>query len=178
MRLGALACALGVLAAAAGCGLLGNKPAVVPSGSLVFPVERLDRLDLGSVEGVFAPNEDVSVEAFNPAVDDEEGFTGGLYVFGTDGSITVRLYGSDAGAAEALLRIMRIAREKFATGAPTARFPREWWYRQGPPATILFAYGNAVVLIRAATLAPARIPLDGLEAAAAVAAQLAAAAAD
>lgn len=176
MRVGVLACVLGLLAAAAGCSVFEDAPPDVPAGPLVFPVERLGRLDLGSVKALFAPDERVSVEAFNPAVSREEDFQGGAYVFGKDGGITVRVYGSASGAAAGLLAIVRAARDRFAAGLPTARFPREWWYRQGPPATILFSCGNVVALIRASRLAADRIPADGLDAAADVVRRLAEAA--
>lgn len=158
----------------AGCAMmLGGGPTISTGGeAAVLTPDRIDALELGTIREIFGRETAVNEQTFDPQLHMEEGFTGGTFVFGDSGSVSVRCYRSTTSLTAAMQAQLGVPQDGFEFVEPTDRFPLELWRQEGPPATYVFAYGNCLVCVRMTGRAASDVGVKGQETAAAVAARI------
>ena len=164
-------CAAILLAASlpAGCSLFQNEegPRLASGQNPVLTADQLNSLRLAHVPQVFSPSDRITIEHLDLPAQPNDSFLGGQYVFSNAASITVRLYGEERDVLASLNVHLRgpLSAYQLGTAAPGMDFPLTWWYHEGPPGSIVYTYGNALVVIRRSTLEPDDIPTAGVAAA-------------
>ena len=163
----AMAVLAGVILAATGCSIFEEDrgPQLATDQSPALAEGQLDALRLTEVRELFPQPKRITVERLDLPDVPNESLLGGQYVLGPDASIAVRLYGEERDVLTALNARLRGPLAAYQLGDVTPVFPFTWWCQEGPPATIVYTYGKALVVIRMSTLAPREIPTKGLAAA-------------
>ncbi len=157
---------LAVTLFALGCSLFnqGEEPQLSQGQVPILNVNQLDSLKLETIRQVFPPGDDVTVESLRYRSDVQDATLGGRYAFTPTVSITVRVYGGEHGGKAGLAALMEDAVLAYQLVEPTQDLPLTWWYRLGPPATVIFDYGNTLTTIRLGILEPDTVRKTGADA--------------
>ncbi len=160
---------------AAGCAVLHstNVPAITPENQPFLQAADLAKLDLPGFQELFGSEETPITERL-AEIDArrKKDFLGGVFVFNSQGAASVRLYRDNLSLLAGLNDVLGSSVETFQLGPLTEEFKIPWWYYEGPPVTVAFTYGNALVVMRSNVLNPQEAVTKGLELAKKIAARL------
>ena len=158
----------------AGCSGTGKKgePELAKGLDPTLSVAQLNKLAVEKIEEIFAPGEKVTVETLDRTGDPEDRMLTGRFVFSEGANVVLKLYPDADGVLTALTTELRGPIGSYTFHEPSERFPYAWWSREGPPGTILYTFGNVLVLIRISDLTPRDITGRGIVAAKKVALQI------
>jgi len=158
----------------AGCSGTNGKeePELVKGLDPALSVAQFNELAIEKIEEIFAPGEKVTVETLDRTGNPEDPMLTGRFVFSDRANVVLKLYPDAEGVLTALTMELKGPIGSYTFHEPSERFPYAWWSREGPPAAILYTFGNVLVLIRMSDLTPREIKGKGLAAARKTAVQI------
>lgn len=154
---------LWIIVLCAGCFFSQEKdtPDYTAMRAPTFSKDKLENLDLRTVRTVFPPEALVTINPFEPRYQSEVGCLGGIYASGDTGSIIVTVYDGEPSARAQLEARLNAPLDTFEEGGVVKGLPAKWWYKKGSIVTVLFKYGNALVMARLVNLPVENIRMQG-----------------
>ena len=135
---------------------------ILPNKQPFLAATDLEKLDLGNFYELFGQDEPpVFEELYEVDARKKKDFLGGIYAFNSQGAVAVKLYKSSAALLTEFNDILSGSGSPFELAPMSQDFAIPWWYSEGPPVSVAYTYGNALVVIHSNVIAPSDAQQEG-----------------